>query len=335
MTLAIFQPENDHRPIIHAFAPSEGDVWTFYKIGKRGGKLYRNQKGVVAYESNLPAGAKKVERDLTPKEQAKQAHFEKKEQRKTLRAQREAEHQTPTSNEKEALPLSPEETAKAEKKLAKLLKQGAKAAEYFAYSTKKALGAKKQAIIDAAKAVGGKDQGTAIQRAKKAGAALSKAAFASYHLHKKRYGKPMALVIEGVKAAVNLTVSAPLIVAPAVGAFVRNSITGPAIDYVARRTAKSVIYARQLARGRWKPRPKSHAQAYAEVHSQAAPAQGGSLSFEALTKIIRTSLHVDAVKARLRVPRVSLEQVARSLESLLNSVVPDEQSQAQTQRKAA
>lgn len=331
MTLAIFQPEIVQKPIIHAFAPSEGGVWTFYKIGKRGGKLYRNQKGVVAYESNLPAGSKKVERSLTSKEQAKQTHFEKKDHRRTLRAQREAEHLSTKPNEKDALPLSPEETAKAERKLAKLKKLGTRAATHIAYSTKQALAAKKQAILKAAQAVGGKGQGTTLQRAKKASIELSKAAFASYHLHAKRYGKPMAAVIEGVKAVVNLSVSAPVVFIPGAGAFIRNSITGPAIDYVARRTAKSVIHARQLARGRWKPLPQTRVQ----THAEATPGQGNPLGFPAMVKIIRTSLHVDAVKARVRVPRVSLEQVARSLESLLNSVIPDEQSQAQTQRKAA
>jgi hypothetical protein len=322
MTLAIYEPNVDILPypgVLQAHAHAEGDdsVWTFYKLGKRGGKLYRNQAGTVVYESNLPAGSKKQDRPLNDKEQIKQARFNKLERRKVLRQQ---SNQSRNVEQQRHQPLSTEQVAKADRKLKKLRSLGAKAINNIAYATKQSLQSKKQALQQAAQAIRGPDQGTALQRAKKAGIALSKAAFASYHLHAKRYGKPMAAVIESVKTAINLAVSAPFVIVPGAGAFIRNSITGPAIDYVARKTAKQVIHMRQLARGRWKPKQFSE------------PPAAETLSFERLVKIIRTSLHVDAIKAKIPVPRVSLEQVARSLESLLNTAFPDEQF---SQRKAA
>jgi hypothetical protein len=324
MTLAIYDPDDvDVTGVlpfpgvlqVHAHAEEGDSVWSFYKLGKRGGKLYRNHAGTVLYESNLPAGSKKQDRQLTDKEQVKQARYNKLERRKLLRQQSNQSRKV-----EQQQPLSTEQVAKADRKLKKLRSLGAKAINNIAYATKQSLQSKKQALQQAAQAIRGPDQGTTMQRAKKAGIALSKAAFASYHLHAKRYGKPMAVVIESVKATINFAVSAPFVVVPGAGAFIRNSITGPAIDYVARKTAKQVIHMRQLARGRWKPKQ----------FSEPPPAE--SLSFDRLVKIIRTSLHVDAIKAKIPVPRVSLEQVARSLETLLNTAFPEEQF---SQRKAA
>jgi hypothetical protein len=323
MTLAIYDPDDvdvtDVLPfqgMLRVQAYAEGDsVWTFYKLGKRGGKLYRNQAGTVVYESNLPAGSTKQDRPLNDKEQVKLSRFDQLERRKRKR-----QKAIQARSADQSQPLSTEQVAKADRKLKKLRSLGAKAINNIAYATKQSLQSKKQALQQAAQAIRGPDQGTAIQRAKKAGIALSKAAFASYHLHAKRYGKPMAAVIESVKTTINLAVSAPFVIVPGAGAFIRNSITGPAIDYVARKTAKQVIHMRQLARGRWKPKQFSE------------PPAAETLSFERLVKIIRTSLHVDAIKAKIPVPRVSLEQVARSLESLLNTAFPEEQF---SQRKAA
>lgn len=326
MTLAIFKP--DHAPLspCRAFAQGDGSgTWTFFKIGKRGGKLYRNAAGTIVYESNLPEGATKVERELTPDEQAKQTHIERKERRKATRAKREAEQSTSTPNKRDALPLSPQEKTLANKKLAKLKKMGANAARQIAYTTKGVIEAKKQAFVDAYKAISEKDQGTSYQRVKKAGVALTKVALASYRLHAKRYGVPTAVAIEGAKALLNVFVSAPVLFIPGAGQVLRSNITGPAVDYASRKLIKQGIRFRQWLRGRRKQQPKPHSQAtpgtqFVEV-----------LDFDHLVRIVRTSLHVDAIKARVRVPRVTIEQVARSLESLLDSIVPDEQAQ----RKAA
>lgn len=325
MTLAIFKPDHDPLSPCRAFTQGDGPgSWTFFKIGKRGGKLYRNAAGATVYESNLPEGATKVERDLTPDEQAKQANIGRKERRKATRAKREAEQSTSTPNKRDALPLSPQEKTRANKKLSRLKKMGANAARQIAYTTKGVIEAKKRAFVDAYKAISEKDQGTKFQRAKKAGIALTKVALASYRLHAKRYGVPTAVAIEGAKALLNIAL-APVVYFPGIGRVVRSNITGPVVDYASRKLAKKVIHFRQLLRGRWKQQPKPHSQAtpgtqFVEV-----------LDFDHLTRIIRTSLHVDAIKARVRVPRVSIEQVARTLESLLGSIVPDEQAQ----RKAA